>query len=530
MNVLFLLKNFQNFDDVRDYFLSRIYNEEHKPYFKFSRNMKKMRPNDYIFFIFRNIIIAKAKFMNYNPNYGYELEEIKVFDKDININFNIFSKKIAAAFLYLDDNDTNKILNLIKINVKKIINNLQIKNIILYGSAGVGKTHNHKKIISLIESSEFTQSEIFKVIQNNEELLSKDEINKTFETIKNENRFEFITFHQSFSYEDFIEGFRPNEDGKINLEDGIFKNICDKARKNLKDSQKDIHKLKDDFNFEKLIEKFNNKILETLENEEKFILDGKVLIEAISDNESYMLGGSIKSNTQRLTIDIIRRDYEDFKNDLIQNYEDVKPTRESKRNYHGNARYYFMLYKKLSEFEKTLNLNNQDIQKEELKNFYLVIDEINRGNISKIFGELITLLEEDKRDSYSVKLPYSKDNFSVPSNLYIIATMNSTDKSIALIDVALRRRFTFIKMLPNENLIKYPKAKELFIDLNKIIKNDLGEDFLIGHSYFMKIKNSEDLNFVIEYKIKPLIEEYYYANIDRQKEIFELLDRIEKGD
>ncbi|MCV6606839.1 MAG: AAA family ATPase, partial [Campylobacterales bacterium] len=154
------------------------------------------------------------------------------------------------------------------------------------------------------------------------------------------------------------------------------------------------------------------------------------------------------------------------------------------------------------------------------KNFYIVIDEINRGNISKIFGELITLIEEDKRDKYEVTLPYSKTKFKIPSNLYIIATMNSTDKSIATIDIALRRRFTFLKMKPNVDLVN-DEVKDLFEKLNNFIKDTLGEDYQLGHSYFMG--EEIDLEFIKEYKIKPLLEEYYYADPENYKKAEEIL-------
>jgi len=262
---------------------------------------------------------------------------------------------------------------------------MNIKNIILYGSPGVGKTHNTKKLISLIESKK-SKNEIFNVIKENEPNDGID-ANNIVDNIS--SRVKFITFHQSFGYEDFIEGFRPNEDGDIKLQDGIFKTICDDA---------------------------NN------------------------DKE---------------------------------------------------------------------------------KNYYLVIDEINRGNISKIFGELITLIEEDKRDTLEVTLPYSKKTFKIPSNLYIIGTMNSTDKSIALIDIALRRRFTFLKMKPKADLIDYTPARGIFENLNKQIEEDLGEDYQLGHSYFMTIQNDSDLDFVLEYKIIPLLEEYYYGD-DRLTEIIKL--------
>ncbi len=255
-------------------------------------------------------------------------------------------------------------------------NSIQIKNIILYGAPGVGKTHNYQRIISMIENGD-SEKDIFDTITNNEDKNKVELDRDIFQTIKNDKRVEFITFHQSYSYEDFIEGFRPTKKG-IKLKKGIFNIISKKALK--------------------------------------------------------------------------------------------QPT----------------------------------------KNFYIVIDEINRGNISKIFGELITLIEEDKRDIYEVTLPYSKELFKIPSNLYIIATMNSTDKSIATIDIALRRRFTFLKMKPNLELVEDEEARNFMDKLNQYIeKSSLGEDYKLGHSYFMG--KDIDLEFIKEYKIKPLLEEYFYA-------------------
>jgi Cdc6-like AAA superfamily ATPase len=288
--------------------------------------------------------------------------------------------------------------NVVEDNNTTVLNSqkCKVKNIILYGSPGVGKTHNTNKLISFIESGE-SEKEIFKFIKEN-----KNETVDLDEDLK--SRTKFVTFHQSFGYEDFIEGFRPNEEGQIKLTNGIFKEISLEAQKNLDNSK-------------------------------------------------------------------------------------------------------------------------LDIQKEPLKNYYLVIDEINRGNISKIFGELITLIEEDKRDIFEVTLPYSKQPFKIPSNLYIIGTMNSTDKSIALIDIALRRRFTFLKMKPNSKLISNQKARDLFERLNEHIKkSNLGEDYQIGHSYFMGIESDDDLEFVREYKIKPLLEEYFYGDNDGLKNILKIFE------
>ncbi len=169
-------------------------------------------------------------------------------------------------------------------------------------------------------------------------------------------------------------------------------------------------------------------------------------------------------------------------------------------------------------------INNPD------KNYVLIIDEINRGDISSIFGELFTLLEDSKRkgknctETLSINLPYSKDDkgnpkkLEVPDNLYINATMNTVDKSIALIDVALRRRFEFIECLPITNLDEFKEIKnKLDIDISKfltvinerisILKN---EHYQIGHSYFLNINSFEDLVNVTKKSIIPLLQEYFY--------------------
>ena len=300
-----------------------------------------------------------------------EIEKISVksnISKKTLSNYKSYAKQYISFLKYIEaqKNTTRK--------------KLETKNIMLYGAPGVGKTYNYKKLVALIEWEDFKQNEIFDFIINNEddELLEAT-ADSMYNLVKNEKRIEFVTFHQSYSYEDFIEGFRPQDNGNIKLEDGIFKILCEEAK-----------------------------------------------------NSS--------------------------------------------------------------------------------KNFYIVIDEINRGNISKIFGELITLIEEDKRDDYEVTLPYSKEKFKIPSNLYIIATMNSTDKSIATIDIALRRRFTFLKMKPKEELVKNVQANKLMKELNNHIKETISEDYQLGHSYFMKIESDEDLAFVKKYKIQPLLEEYFYGD------------------
>lgn len=160
------------------------------------------------------------------------------------------------------------------------------------------------------------------------------------------------------------------------------------------------------------------------------------------------------------------------------------------------------------------------------KNYVIIIDEINRGNISKIFGELITLIEDDKRygelNQLSVLLPLG-EQFSVPNNLYVIGTMNSADKSISLIDTALRRRFVFVEMAPDESLIRDPILQSVLLSLNTYIKKELrSTDLLIGHAYFIG-KSASDLGAIMNNNIIPLLYEYFY---DDEAKVIKSLDGL----
>jgi hypothetical protein len=180
-------------------------------------------------------------------------------------------------------------------------------------------------------------------------------------------------------------------------------------------------------------------------------------------------------------------------------------------------------FKKLTNEERIRKLKSEwfnvevkiETEVEEVNNYVIILDEINRCNVSKVFGELITLIEDDKRDKFETTLP-SGNRFTVPKNLYIIGTMNTADKSISLVDIALRRRFEFEAMYPNPNLVKDNEKKVFMKAVNKIIRDKKSIDFEIGHSDFMK-----DLSFkdTLNRKTIPLLVEYFRNDMSVVKDI-----------
>ncbi|PRM98087.1 McrB family protein [Aliarcobacter cryaerophilus] len=375
----------------------------------------------------------------------------------------------------------------------------QALNQILFGSPGTGKTYNTiNKAIEIIENRVVTDDE------NREELKAK------FEEYKKAGQIEFITFHQSFSYEEFVEGIKAEtKDDNITYEvqAGIFKKLSKKALQNFNQSKENSINKKE---FETV---FKELVLDKLIDDEKLEIKMKkssFFIKEVDENKiSFDKAGGESQHVL-----------------LIKNLKTMYETEENKIIIGGLSQYYNPL---LDYLLKNSEIKNKD--KEPLKNYILIIDEINRGNISKIFGELITLIEPSKRvgadEEIKLKLPYSADDFGVPLNLYIIGTMNTADRSIALMDTALRRRFHFEEMMPNSSLLENLVIDGIKIDnlletINKRVEYLYDRDHTIGHAYFMSLQNLEseedkkaELENIFRNKIIPLLQEYFYDDWEK---------------
>ncbi len=348
-------------------------------------------------------------------------------------------------------------------------------NTIFFGPPGTGKTYN-----TILRAAEIIE---------NRDLNSYDEALQIFKS-KLHDQIEFITFHQNFSYEDFIQGLRPEteNEGQLSFEkkDGLFKIISDKALKNLNSANNSKPTQRD---FDEVFNEFLKPIFEEGKEIEVKMIKSSFFITGTT-KKSIEFRKNIGESVHSLSISTLRQMYNEQTNNLIIG---------------GLQPYYNPLMIKLLELGKSENI------KVKSKNYVIIIDEINRANISRVFGELITLIEPDKRSHgkipLEVRLP-SGDSFIVPSNLYIIGTMNTADKSIALLDIALRRRFDFESMYPKYEI----EGQEIFDveilqKINEQIIKTKGHDFQIGHAYFMG--ENDDLIQRMNKKVIPLLLEYF---------------------
>ncbi|MEC6881810.1 McrB family protein [Photobacterium piscicola] len=374
-------------------------------------------------------------------------------------------------------------------------------NTILYGPPGTGKTYNTINKALEIVDPEFYYS-------HSDDRVA---IKKQFDQLLKSNRIGFVTFHQSFSYEDFVEGLKAVTDNgtlSYDVEPGVFKSICERAS-----SSYDNSISFDDFDTALA------KLQETSENSDKRLLlatvRGKQFEIEYSGGSTFKVFPFATESTDPKYIA------------SIANVRKLYLTGSKEGIYNTSYVEGFLIYlKRYCGLQPNIiaDLSN----KREIKRFVLIVDEINRGNISNIFGELITLIEPSKRsggsESLSVKLPYSKETFSVPSNLHIIGTMNTADKSLAQLDIALRRRFEFVEMMTNYELLKdIPDIKginvaKLVKTMNQRIELLYDREHTIGHSFFLPLLDNPSLQLlaeIFELQILPLLEEHFFEDWER---------------
>ncbi len=434
-------------------------------------------------------------------------------------------------------------------------------NTILFGPPGTGKTYS-------------VQRRAVEIVEPSAKSLPPEEVGEKFREYRDEGRIEFVTFHPSFSYEEFVEGFRYDPKMKVpTLHDGVFKEICraaDGVDEASSESGGRVWKVSlgerggDHGIFERCME--NGEVsVGWLHGMDLTGADGGRVAELFREHHP----GSNFRSTNRLVNEMSVGDYVavydspttvralgvvtggyEYKGER-DGYHHVRPVRwldREVRDIHelnGNTRLtmetVYNLWRIPPQKLATLLPNSPDPDTE--KPYVLVIDEINRGNISRIFGELITLLEPDKRrgakNELSTTLPYSNKPFTVPSNLHIIGTMNTADRSIALLDVALRRRFEFEEMMPRVDVVRKILSEDaetvtdvdlicdVFEVLNARITALLDRDHAIGHSYFLSATSPEKLRHALYRRVFPLLQEYFYNDPSQMRR---LLGEYEPGE
>lgn len=435
------------------------------------------------------------------------------------------------------------------------------KNVVLYGAPGTGKTYDVPELAVRLCDPAFMATDPIR-----EEIVSR------YNQLKTEKRIAFTTFHQSLDYEDWIEGLRPvvNENSQVTyeIESGIFKKLCEEAeRPVVKDKQVGISDNAVVWKVSLAGTGDNNVRRECMENNHIRIGwdgygpvisdetdwsvyngEGKQILDAYINKMK--IGDIVMSCYSSQTIDaigVVVGEYE-FE-DKFPNYKRVRRVNWLVKNINENivemndgktmtlGTVYRLNSITLDNVKSILEKYDTSSKMEENdKAYVMVIDELNRGNVSKVFGELITLLEADKRkgriNAESVVLPYSKKGFHIPNNVYLVATMNTADRSLGSLDYAIRRRFAFIAEKPfgldvdgfDEDL--FEKVSSLFVknfdeykesgwdQTMKLEPADTlsdeykPEDVWIGHSYFLMQDEEDNTSNRLLYEIIPLLEEY----------------------
>lgn len=431
-------------------------------------------------------------------------------------------------------------------------------NTILYGPPGTGKTYH-----SVIHAVAIVEEKVVEEIEKED----YQDVFKRYKGYKKEGKIVFTTFHQSYGYEEFIEGIKPSLAGsdddpeellEYKIVPGVFKKFCERAnRAELKGTISEsnpyptIWKVSLDGSGGSNVKNDcfdNNRIrigwaeMDKVITNESFLNSkrGKTILPHFQDGMA--VGDIVLTLLDQNHIDgigIVAGDAEwlDSVTDGHPRSRKVKWIKTRiKENIidinNGNRLVASTLYKlnnidRAAVFEMIKKYSEEQVETKENKdNYVFIIDEINRGNISKIFGELITLIEHSKRigapEGATARLPYSGDDFGVPKNVHILGTMNTADRSIALMDTALRRRFDFKEMMPRVDLLSGVKVGEVDVykmleAINTRIEVLYDREHTIGHAFFMPLKDEltaekrmTKLADIFRHSIIPLLQEYFY--------------------
>ncbi len=416
------------------------------------------------------------------------------------------------------------------------------KNLILYGPPGTGKTYNSATYAVAICDNKSV-----------DELTDYDAVMARYNELKKAGRIAFTTFHQSYGYEEFIEGIKPvvddsKQDVGYTIETGIFKQFCEDAKSaGHKTGDAAIDAGARIWKLTIMNGDLNQVKQECFEENNVRMGFGMEADEARSFVEDVRIGDIILSFKTRKTIDgiaIVTDDASELQDK--SEYKTARPVKWLAKNIDEDitginngkllhrmtfAKVPNMKVKDIIDLAKKVNpgLVNTEIE-ENTQPYVFIIDEINRGNISKIFGELITLIENTKRagmeEAASAILPYSGEEFSVPSNVYILGTMNTADRSIALMDTALRRRFQFIEMMPDSDVLRKihaDKVEDLDVaamldKINERITFLYDREHTIGHAFFTGLKDDASLvklQSIFEKSVIPLLQEYFYEDYQK---------------
>ena len=431
-------------------------------------------------------------------------------------------------------------------------------NTILYGPPGTGKTYNTVVYaVAIIENKPVASIKAE----------SYSAVLERYNAYKADGLIEFTTFHQSYGYEEFIEGIKPvmdsddeHSDIQYSIEDGLFKAFCNKA------SMPATKKANVDLGLNKTPTIWKVSLWSTGDNPTRTecLENGHIRIgwddygPDITDDTDFSENGgknvlnsfiykmkvgdivfSCYSSTTIDAIGVVTGDYEwcngqfdDGLNRMRKVNWIVKGINEDIVEINGGSTMTLStVYKLKVSLADAMALIQKHlpatVQMDDKRNQVFIIDEINRGNISKIFGELITLIESSKRigqaEGVKAKLPYSQQLFGVPDNVYIIGTMNTADRSIATIDTALRRRFRFKEMMPDAKVLSGISVDDISISdmlsrMNKRIAVLYDREHTIGHAYFIPLRDNptiEQLAEIFENAIVPLLQEYFYEDYEK---------------